>query len=164
MFRSHGPSRADAPEGFLFSGASARSTEFSGSAGTGDPDPGARARFRARPEARGLSEGTRRKPDTDDGANQSGFAMAVREDRERRDRICFFNTSVMARTRYRAPGDDDQRNLELNIKHCFAAHRARLCVPGGEEDRLLRPTKGAPASQFPWKCFGPQLCGVDFRW
>jgi len=41
-------------------------------AGTGDPDPGARARMRA-PEARGLPEGTRRKPDTDGRANQGSL-------------------------------------------------------------------------------------------
>ena len=38
-------------------------------AGTGDPGPGARAGMRA-PEARGLPEGTRRKPDTDGRADQ----------------------------------------------------------------------------------------------
>src|SRR5580704_16790083 len=77
-------------------------------AGTGDPDPGARASTRV-PEARGLPEVTRRKPDTDGRANQEGFAMAARrlahvpekwepvfpirtcaksEHLERRDRIC----------------------------------------------------------------------------
>jgi hypothetical protein len=40
------------------------------------------------PEARGLPEGTRRKPDTDGRADQEGFAMAARR-LERRDRIHF---------------------------------------------------------------------------
>jgi hypothetical protein len=42
------------------------------------------------PEARGLPEGTRRKPDTDGRADQEGFAMAARR-LERRDRIHFLN-------------------------------------------------------------------------
>jgi hypothetical protein len=55
-------------------------------AGTGDPDPGARAGEARGSKARGLSEGTRRKPDTDGRANLEGFALAARRS-ERRDRI-----------------------------------------------------------------------------
>ena len=42
---------------------------------------------RRAPKARGLSEGTRRKPETDDRANPEGFAIAARRS-ERRGRIC----------------------------------------------------------------------------
>jgi len=56
-FVSHEPSRATAPEGFLFS--EARFVQRS-EMKTGDPDPGARASDRARPKARGLPEGTAR--------------------------------------------------------------------------------------------------------
>jgi len=63
-----GPSEPAAPEGILFSGA--WSFEIPpAEAGAGDPDPWARAGRRA-PEARGLPEGTRRKPDTDGRADQ----------------------------------------------------------------------------------------------
>jgi len=30
---------------------------------------------------------------------------------------------------------------------------SQLRIPGGEEERLLRPTNGAPTSPFPWKLF-----------
>jgi hypothetical protein len=62
--------------GFFVVWSTARS-QFPVEAGTGDPDPGARASTRA-PKARGLPEGTRREPDTDGRANQEGFAMAAR--------------------------------------------------------------------------------------
>jgi hypothetical protein len=57
-------------------------------AGTGDPDPGARACMRA-PEARGLPEGTRRKPDTDGRANPGVRYV----DRVRRDKFRFSNSA-----------------------------------------------------------------------
>ena len=41
------------------------------------------------PKARGLSEGTRRKPDTDGRASPKGFAIAARRS-ERRERICLY--------------------------------------------------------------------------
>jgi hypothetical protein len=70
--RSHGPSRArKLRRVFCFPG----QTSFvirPAQAGTGDPDPGARAGMRA-PEARGLPEGTRRRPDTDGRANQGSL-------------------------------------------------------------------------------------------
>src|SRR5262249_46080039 len=74
-----------APEGFLFSGESLLVIRPA-QAGPGDPDPGGRGGTRA-PEARGLPEGTRRRPDTDGRANQR-FAKAARH-RERRNRIRF---------------------------------------------------------------------------
>ena len=40
---------------------------------------------------------------------------------------------------------------------------ARRTIPGGEEDRLLRPTKGAPASQFPWKFLSRDFRGSRFQ-
>jgi hypothetical protein len=97
------PPEPAAPEGILFS--EARPFEiFSGEAGTGDPDPGARAGMRA-PEARGLPEGTRRKPDTDGGANQVGFAMAARR-LERRDGIRFSIWFAASRGSTNAGGED----------------------------------------------------------
>lgn len=79
-------------------------SKFSGEAGTGDPDPGARARMRA-PEARGLPEGTRRKPDTDGRANQVGFAMAAQSS-ERRDGIHFSIWFAASRGSTNAGGED----------------------------------------------------------
>ena len=73
-------------------------------AGTGDPDLGARAGMRA-PKARGLPEGTRRKPDTDGRANQEGFAMAARRS-ERCDRIRLSIWFAASRGSTNAGGED----------------------------------------------------------
>ena len=74
-------------EGFLLPERACR--DLPARAGTGDPDPGARADMRACPQARGLPEGTRRKPDTDGRASPEGSQLAAR--RQRRDRI-FLNS------------------------------------------------------------------------
>jgi hypothetical protein len=69
------PPEPAAPEGILLSEARL-GRKMAGKAGTGDPDPGLAQNARA--EARGLLEGTRRKPDTNGRANQEGFATAAR--------------------------------------------------------------------------------------
>jgi len=71
--------------GFLFSGAQL----VRNSRRRPERRPGSRglAQARARLKARGLPEGTRRKPDTDGRANHERFAMAACRS-ERRDRIC----------------------------------------------------------------------------
>jgi hypothetical protein len=107
-------------------------SKFSGEAGTGDPDPGARARMRA-PEARGLPEGTRRKPDTDGRANQVGFAMAAQSS-ERRDGIHFSIWFAASRGSTNAGGEDStdiasSPAYPLQLSMCGDVYRQ-----GGGED------------------------------
>src|SRR5260370_32238519 len=84
--RIYGPSRANAPEVFLLSEA-----RLSGKISRRKPERETRipglALASACPKARGLPEGTRRKPDTDGRANLfKGSRIAARRS-ERRDRI-----------------------------------------------------------------------------
>src|SRR5579859_4804676 len=73
---------SQAPEGFLLPERAC--LEFPGASRNERPgSQGSRGNARA-PKARGLPEGTRRKPDTKGGADLEGFAKAARP-QERRD-------------------------------------------------------------------------------
>ena len=98
------PPEPAASEGILFSEARLVRNSSGGRSRNGRPGSRARAGMRAS-EARGLSEGTRRKPDTDGRANQEGFAMAARRS-ERCDRIRLSIWFAASRGSTNAGGED----------------------------------------------------------
>jgi hypothetical protein len=151
------------------------STDFAirpAQAGTGDPDPGARARMRA-PEARGLSEGTRRKPDTDGRANQR-FALAARR-RERRDGICFAIWFAALRGQTNAGGEDFGYFAPPSGEKSAFNRSYRGIRPAGGCDAGCGEAQGRtcvsivvmPISPVPQRTFSiaaAQRCAADRRW
>jgi hypothetical protein len=136
QFVVHEPSRANAPEGFLFSLAQLV-RNFSGEKPERETRIPGLARKRARPKRGACSEGTRRKPDTDGRANQNkGSLCGAPFVRAPRDYL-FFNLVCRVCGSMNA-GGEDIGYFDMDASGFDSRRFATRTVESAPEERVRR--------------------------